>query len=364
MFLTRFLLVASLCIAAPLTALAAADETNQCVAGAAWNGGTDGLGGKAAGVYNEGTTNGMYADYIVYFKNAESTIKTGCDDEVKTMVDAINNIQGNLRGILMFATADGTGDSGNNKTYSRERLDTVEKALKDGGVNASLLGCKVNEGDKDSKNVCAKFYLGDAPWDDEDSHFERRAVYIFLIYKGDLIVNAGADICNQDMKNALSSLKDKLQGYSDSDKARTKLEELQNFCNGLSSGKEDQAKIDEFEAMFKAMVEAMPEGLKNEAFYTNTILQLKIARANKLYTDLVLTEGSVWKNADGTFNYHRLIADSAAGVVLGTAGGLLSSHLIKKAQIKEGFEDLQCTIGGQLVANWGDQFLPTMTVAP
>jgi hypothetical protein len=166
------------------------------------------------------------------------------------------------------------------------------------------------------------------------------------------------------MMDALSSLQAKLQDYSDSENAKTKLGELKEFCNQLPQGKEDQAKIKEFEEKFKAMVDAMPEGLKNEAFYTDTILQLKIARANLEYTNLTSGQASVWKNADGTFNYHRLIADSAAGVVLGTAGGLLSSHLIKKAQIKEGFEDLQCTIGGQLVANWGDQFLPTMTVAP
>lgn len=65
---------------------------------------------------------------------------------------------------------------------------------------------------------------------------------------------------------------------------------------------------------------------------------------------------SVWKSADGTFNTARLASDSIAGVVLGTAGGLITSNVVKKNQIEDGFEDIQCTIGGQSVANWGDEF--------
>lgn len=65
---------------------------------------------------------------------------------------------------------------------------------------------------------------------------------------------------------------------------------------------------------------------------------------------------SVWKDADGGFNTSRLVSDSVAGVVLGTAGGLIISSVVKKNQIKGGFEDIQCTVGGQVVAGWGDEF--------
>ena len=67
-------------------------------------------------------------------------------------------------------------------------------------------------------------------------------------------------------------------------------------------------------------------------------------------------EVSKWKNADGKFNIARLASDSIAGVVLGTAGGLITSHVVKKNQVKKGFEDVQCTVGGQKVADWGDEF--------
>lgn len=65
---------------------------------------------------------------------------------------------------------------------------------------------------------------------------------------------------------------------------------------------------------------------------------------------------SVWKNDDGKFNTARLASDSIAGVVLGTVGGVVTSKVIKKNQIKNGFEDLKCTIGGQNVATYGDEF--------
>lgn len=65
---------------------------------------------------------------------------------------------------------------------------------------------------------------------------------------------------------------------------------------------------------------------------------------------------SRWKNEEGKFNTARLASDSIAGVVLGTAGGLITSNVIKKNQVNNGFDDIQCTIGGQVVAGWGDQF--------
>ena len=53
----------------------------------------------------------------------------------------------------------------------------------------------------------------------------------------------------------------------------------------------------------------------------------------------------------------RLISDSVAGVVLGTVGGLVTSSIVKKSQTKQGFEDLNCVISGQVVAGYGDEFV-------
>lgn len=63
-----------------------------------------------------------------------------------------------------------------------------------------------------------------------------------------------------------------------------------------------------------------------------------------------------WRDSEGGLNKARLLSDSVAGVVLGTAGGLITSSVVKKNQIESGFEDLNCTIGGQVVAGFGDEF--------
>jgi len=66
---------------------------------------------------------------------------------------------------------------------------------------------------------------------------------------------------------------------------------------------------------------------------------------------------SVWRDAEGKFNTARLASDSIAGVVLGTVGGIVTANVVKKSQIKQGFEDVKCSIGGQSVANFGDDFV-------
>ena len=65
---------------------------------------------------------------------------------------------------------------------------------------------------------------------------------------------------------------------------------------------------------------------------------------------------SVWRDKQGNFNTARLASDSIAAVVLGTTGALVTSNIVKKNQVSGGFEDVQCTIGGQVVATWGDDF--------
>jgi hypothetical protein len=68
------------------------------------------------------------------------------------------------------------------------------------------------------------------------------------------------------------------------------------------------------------------------------------------------SSASVWKNSEGKFNTARLASDLTAGVILGTVGGVVSGVVIKKKQVEKGFEALHCTVGGQKVADWGDEF--------
>lgn len=76
-------------------------------------------------------------------------------------------------------------------------------------------------------------------------------------------------------------------------------------------------------------------------------------KVEKFYNSLGL---SVWRDTEGNFNTARLVSDSVAAVALGTVGGIITSKVVKKNQIKQGFEDLHCSVGGQPVAGYGDEF--------
>lgn len=68
------------------------------------------------------------------------------------------------------------------------------------------------------------------------------------------------------------------------------------------------------------------------------------------------SKSNQWKNDQGKFNTARLASDSIAATVLGTVGGVVTSVVMKKAQAKKGFESMKCTINGQDVAGYGDEF--------
>lgn len=141
-----------------------------------------------------------------------------------------------------------------------------------------------------------------------------------------------------------------------------RIQQLEDFCD---SG---NVKTDEFNKMFNAI-----QSLVNDNCQKSTVIQeVVVIEAKPKNTDaerkkILAAENvlkniesgfdvSVWKDADGKFNTARLASDSIAGVVLGTAGGLITSSVIKKHQVEDGFEDINCVIGGQSVAGWGDEF--------
>ena len=89
------------------------------------------------------------------------------------------------------------------------------------------------------------------------------------------------------------------------------------------------------------------------------LIKLKEIREVRARLDGIMNgfKVSVWKDAEGNFNTARLASDSIAGVVLGTVGGVVTSVVVKKNQLKKGFEAIQCAIGGQTVADYNDEFV-------
>lgn len=150
----------------------------------------------------------------------------------------------------------------------------------------------------------------------------------------------------------IMSLKDWKEKYAPNNK-KCKADELfTEYISHLRAGKSDN----EFDKNKITKTSKECGGASNDATGTQYLNILELYTNLSKYHDKFRSKVSVWKNADGNFNTARLASDSIAGVVLGTAGGLITSNIVKKNQIENGFEDIKCTIGGQNVAAWGDQF--------
>lgn len=133
-------------------------------------------------------------------------------------------------------------------------------------------------------------------------------------------------------------------------KNEAQFNEISRKCECLDHNKEINASTQKCEET--AAAKAAREKQENQQNVKDKILATRDAM--KKITDTLGT--SVWKNKEGNFNTARLASDSIAGVVLGTAGGLITSNIVKKNQVKHGFEKLNCSIGGQTVASFGDDF--------
>ena len=68
-------------------------------------------------------------------------------------------------------------------------------------------------------------------------------------------------------------------------------------------------------------------------------------------------EANGWRSKDGKFNWARLGVDGAAAAVVGAGVGILTNVLMKKSQLKSGYESIQCTYGNGGTAAYGDTFI-------
>lgn len=90
--------------------------------------------------------------------------------------------------------------------------------------------------------------------------------------------------------------------------------------------------------------------LKNKIdLYAGNIRDIEMAHSGE--------KASVWKNAEGNFNTSRLLSDSIAGVALGTVGGLVVNKLVKNNHLDTGFEEIGCSIDGNRLVNFEDEFV-------
>lgn len=281
------------------------------------------------------------ADHVIYFDNDSSDIPGACTDDVNKLVADLADQKDDIETVLLFGSADSTGNSQHNAELAQKRVNTVNKLLQSVDVPVCKYDDKAN-----AISRCAHISMGESidsavGYNNLSSYIDR-AVFMFVIYKG--------DICDDATIKALDALSAKV---TDTD-VKSKLDAAEKICN--SNSKDQMLLRSQRQQIMGAISEALqkyPDAWKDvPADLSATILANGIIAVR----DSLVSGASVWKTDKGTFNYARLASDSIAGVVLGTAGGIITSNVVKKNQIKSGFEDVMCTVGGQNVANWGDEF--------
>ena len=274
-----------------------------------------------------------YSYATVYFDTDKNVVSQKCSTKVNEAVAALKNKMNDVEQLVFVGSADEQGNVNYNKGLSKLRVENISK----------MFDCN------DSR--CAKFVTGDVnanQYSDKSTtnKLGYRTVDIFVIWK--------LPVCTDYQKNRIAEINTAINDYNGSEKQQVKsiLAELQKYCaNGANklTTSESEAYTNKWAELNRIILKIK---LSNPSFPIDMI--------DTTYNALILAQQgfgiSKWRTAEGEFNKSRLVSDSVAGVVLGTAGGLITSNLVKKSQIKSGFEDIQCTIGGQRVASWHDEF--------
>ncbi len=333
MLLKRFAIFTILAgVFATYAATAAVDPRTECVR----------EGWYTTYYYN--TSEIIQADYAIYFDNNVSTIPEDCKTEVQSVINELKKKNNDIETILLFGSADATAGANRDAELGMKRANTVANLLKYAGLDF----CYSEKCD----NRTAKVSMGDAMNRAQgymDSDFFARAVYMFVIYKG--------DVCNKSTMGSIDGLLsrvNKLLTEKPNDTTLTKVK------SQLETAKQTCGEVNKvlFRSERESIMTAIKYAIDNfpELKSVVTVDVSLSARIMAIRARLSGMKRSAWKTTDGKFNTARLASDSVAGVVLGTAGGLITSHLVKKSQLKKGMEDIKCAIGGQEVASYGDDF--------
>lgn len=270
-------------------------------------------------------------EFVAYFNTGAHT-----NAGAQTWKNFLTKHQNDIGRIIIVGAADAERTDGNidaNITLAQNRARwAVDNVVPDSIKN----NCKFNGAETDK---CALYVMGDS--DDRavesarDKNAGARSVAIWVIWRQAICPDAIASNIEQ-YKQVLSTC-----GITENNEW---LESCEKGLLFLASESEDLLEL--------LLSNKCPDLIalnKQTGLESDTV----VAKIDAFLASLGLT---VWRDADGKFNTARLASDSIAAVVLGTAGGIITSKLVKKSQIKKGFEDLNCSIGGQRVSDFGDEF--------
>lgn len=264
--------------------------------------------------------------YLYFGENEDTAPVSGeCDasfNDVKTYLKGIWD-QGNVAGFYVLGSASRTGRAAYNSELAQKRANYVYANI----LPADSYATTWSMGESEAT------VLGQT---DGTTRYNDRYAVIIVIWK--------QHTCTAETVGLLEKIRQMGKDVSE-------CTDVMNYCkNGTQS--KDVLFEDKLNKLHKC-ASKLNIDVDFDSWY----------RVDTAYNNLsaLLAGLSVWKNADGGFNTSRLLSDSIAAVVLGTTSGVITSKLVKKSQIKKGFESLQCTIGGQHIADWGDSFMVGMT---
>ena len=288
------------------------------------------------------TLNGNpYSYATIYFDTGKAEAHSGCDyAEIVNQLPKADDIEQ----LVLIGSADKQGDNKgyDNTGLAKRRLDYVIDLFEKDGK--TILSHSYVAGSESAKI----FSLG-------TDNQEFRSVDIYVIWK--------LPTCDSNTMTTVSDLQKKLASYNGPERSRlntafTKVNDLCKKSGAVLTTSQAEAYQKALADLANVIATIRNENTEVQALVDDSEINgLLIVAYHGLVKQTLDDMGlSVWRTAEGNFNGARLASDSIAGVVLGTAGGLITSHLVKKGQIKNGFEDIQCTIGGQKVADWGDEF--------
>ena len=274
----------------------------------------------------------------------------GCEEQHKKMVEDFCRVhKDDVEELVIIGNADAPGKPAINNNLSKRRANYGLNLLEDSPCKDVYM---------------RQFVTGDvdAEWwetvqNSKGANQNFRSVDIYVIWR-----QAACDITAlnylHDRKEDIS----KYTGKADLSEIKAAIDKLQVFCTG--NPYHTASDSEEFQRLWADLMNKMWAVIKangsDAPFRTEVAEEGDIIRYYNNLTQMrneLFGKVNVRRNAEGKFNTARLASDSIAGVVLGTAGGLITSHLVKKNQVKTGFEDIQCTVGGQRVADWGDEFM-------
>ncbi len=308
-----------------------------------------------------------FMDIILFFDTGVSVKEP---QKYATWAEFLSKYEDQIGSVLVLGSADTKRADGKPKKNIKLSMDRAQWVVDNMLPTNIAKECRF---DGVESGKCTVFAMGDANDSaksdgSRNANANERAARIYVILRQAACQQNDINKAKE-MKNVLNSVKD-LPKYKDSkpkvEKALEIISQLESLC-GSAGKKLDPAQSEkntslwrELAAIMLDLAQSIPEvqTVNNSWGITNiTVIDADISRYYSKLTQLRDSlKVSAWRDAEGKFNTARLASDSIAGVVLGTVGGIVTSKLVKKNQLKRGFEDLSCNVGGQKVADYGDTF--------